>query len=78
MNGEQGNKKSFLTDATGKPSDTRLKSWICFVISFGVMIVDMIGKGGDNAIMYFIILFIGGASWQLLGKVLETVASKKI
>lgn len=71
-------KVSSLTDHTGKPSDTRRKSWVCFIVALGVMIVDLMGKGTEESMTYFIILFAGGVSWQLVAKGMETFMSKKL
>jgi hypothetical protein len=90
INNNDGTKTAvgFLTDPTGKPSDTRLKSWILFIFSLiiAIIILLMFGFDKDGATIedyqvpffLFAITFVGGISWQLLGKALEIMSEKRI
>jgi hypothetical protein len=78
----------YLTDPDGKPSDTRLKSWVLFMFAIIVGLVILIMWGLDKGtptieqyqvpFLLFTICLVGGASWQLFGKVLEVMAGKRI
>ena len=84
---DENRKTGFLTDGEGKPSDTRLKSWVLFVCAILIMgfVLFMWGFGNESKskdfqvpIMFFLVCLGGGISIQFLGKLMETFAIKKL
>jgi hypothetical protein len=81
-------KKSRLSDPTGKPSDIRLKSWIMFALAIlqGLIIMLMFWMAKDKPTLdqyqvpfaLFCIFLVGGICFQLMGKLLETWAGKRL